>query len=152
MVLVPTCLDFVIWGGINALMVLPLESCHHQCPSAVCGVLGYPEASATELLDGSLKLWYCTTVFTTQMLHLWFHLGWVEELVRVVTSGNLLDCRGGKRVRLTRKTRPGGLSLVYPDPGRSTPRRWKRLRLPSSEGVGGEVGVPRNLSPRLGVG
>ena len=50
---------------------------------------------------------------------------------RVVTSGNLLDCRGnsGKRVRLTRETRPGAFSLVHPDPGHSTPRRWKRLRL-----------------------
>ena len=43
-----------------------------------------------------------------------------------------------KLVRLTRKTRPGAFSLVHPDPGHSTPRRWKRLRLPSS-GVGGEV-------------
>ena len=34
----------------------------------------------------------------------------------------------------------------------STPRRWKGLRPPSSEGVGSEVGVPRNLFPRLGVG
>ena len=57
-----------------------------------------------------------------------------------------------KRVQLTRKTRPGALSLIFPDPGHSTPRRWKRLRLPSSEGVGGEVGVPRNIFPRLGVG
>ena len=38
------------------------------------------------------------------------------------------------------------------DPGHSTPRRWKRLRVPSSEGEWGEVGVPRNLFPRLGVG
>ena len=42
--------------------------------------------------------------------------------------------------------------ISYPDPGHPTPRRWKRLRLPSSEGVGGEVGEPRNLFPRLGVG
>ena len=51
----------------------------------------------------------------------------------------------GKRVRLTRKTRPRASSHVIPDPGHPPPRRWKRLRPPSSEGAGGEVGVPRNL-------
>ena len=60
----------------------------------------------------------------------------------------------GKRVRLTKKTRPGFSFHDNPDPvlGHSTPRRWKRLRPPSSEGVGGEAGEPRNLFPRLGVG
>ena len=58
----------------------------------------------------------------------------------------------GKWVRLTRKTRPGAFSHVVPDPGHPTPRRWTRLRPPSSEGVGSEVGVPRNLFPRLGLG
>ena len=47
-----------------------------------------------------------------------------------VTPGHLID--GGsntaKQVRLTRKTRPGASSHVIPDPGHSTPRRWKRLR------------------------
>ena len=57
-----------------------------------------------------------------------------------------------KRVRLTRKTRVGVSPVRFPDQGHSTPRRWKRLRSPSSEGVGGEAGVPRNLFPRLGVG
>ena len=57
-----------------------------------------------------------------------------------------------KRVRLTRKTRPGVSSHSIPDPGHPTPRRRKRLRPPSSEGVGGEVGKPRNIFPRLGVG
>ena len=32
-----------------------LESCHHQCLKAVCGLLGYPQGSASELLDGTLK-------------------------------------------------------------------------------------------------
>ena len=41
----------------------PLESCHHQ-------VLGSPEGSASELLDGTLKLRHCTTVFTVR-LHPW---------------------------------------------------------------------------------
>ena len=73
----------------------------------------------------------------------------------VVTSGNLLDCRGnfGKRVRLTMETRPGASSDVIPDPGAFNRRRdGKRLRPSSSEGEGGEVGVPRNHFPRLGVG
>ena len=59
----------------------------------------------------------------------------------------------GKRVGLTKKTRPGDTFKGIPDRGHPTPRRWKRLRSPSSEGVGGgEVGEPRNLFPRLGVG
>ena len=58
-----------------------------------------------------------------------------------------------KSVRLTRKTRPHVSSHSNPDPGHPTLRRWKRLSSPSSGGVGrGEVGVPRNLFPRLGVG
>ena len=44
------------------------------------------------------------------------------------------------------------LPVSIPDQGHSTPRRWKRLRPPSSKGVGGQVGEPRNLFPRLGVG
>ena len=58
----------------------------------------------------------------------------------------------GKRVRLTRNTRFSVIPVGIPDQGHSTPRRWKRLRPPSSEGVGGQVGEPRNLFPRLGVG
>ena len=57
----------------------------------------------------------------------------------------------GKRVRLTRKTRCSVEPVSIPDQGHSSPRRWKRLRPPSS-GVGGEVGEPRNLFPRIGVG
>ena len=65
-----------------------------------------------------------------------------------------IDSSVGKRVRLTKKTRPVISSHVIPDPvpGHSTPRRWKRLLLRSSIGEGREVGVPRNLFPRLGVG
>ena len=71
-----------------------------------------------------------------------------------ITPGLLTEAGGnlGKRVRLSNKTRPGVLSHSNPDPGHPTPRRWKTLRAPSFEGVGGEVGVPRNLFPRLGVG
>ena len=48
----------------HGLSSRPLESCHHQCLKAVCGVLGHPKGSALELLDGTLKLRHCTEVFT----------------------------------------------------------------------------------------
>ena len=38
----------------HGLSSRPLESCHHQCLKAVCGVLVYPKGSASELLDGTL--------------------------------------------------------------------------------------------------
>ena len=47
--------------GLNSR---PLESCHHQCLKALCGVLGYPKGSALDLLDGTLKLQHCTTLFS----------------------------------------------------------------------------------------
>ena len=43
-----------------------LECCHHQCLKAVCGLLEYPAGGAAELLDGSLKLRYCTTPFSSR--------------------------------------------------------------------------------------
>ncbi len=132
----------------------PLESCHHQFLKAVCGVLGYPKGSALELLDGTLKLRHCTEVFTMR-LPPWSlpRVGNDGGKRQFVTPGHLIDggSNTGKRVRLTRKTRPSASSHVVPDPGHPTPRRWKRLRSPSS-GVGGEVGEPRNLFPRLGIG
>ena len=118
----------------HGLTSRPLESCHHQCLSAVCGVLGYPKGSAAELLDGSLKLRYCTTVFTNNSSP-GFYRGWVEGLVTGVLLPlviSWIDCRGnfGKRVRLTRKTRPGAFSFVHPDPGHPTPRRRKSFLHP----------------------
>ena len=115
-------------------------------------VLGYPKGSASELPDGTPKLRHCTEVFTMRFHPLVFRVGnggkrqFVTPSLPTEAGGNL-----GKRVRLARKTRPGISSHDDPDPGHPTPRRWKRLRLPSSEGEGGEVGVPRNLFPRLGV-
>ena len=99
-----------------------------------------------ERLDGTLKLRHCT-----RSLPRVGHGGGKRQLV---TAGHLPDASStmGKRVRLTRKTRPGVISHNIPDPGHSSPRRWKRLRPPSSEGDRGEAGVPRNLFPRLGVG
>ena len=122
---------------------------------AICGVLGYPNGSAAELLHGTLSLRHCTFIFT---LHF---LPWSLPTVGngsgkrwYVTLGHVPDDRSYvvKMVRLTRKTRPGVSSHCNPDPGHPTLRRWKRLRPPSSEGVGGEVGGPRNLFPRLVVG
>ena len=48
----------------HGLTSRPLESCHHQCLKAACGDLGYPKGSASELLDGTLMLRHCTTLFT----------------------------------------------------------------------------------------
>ena len=64
----------------HGLSSRPLESCHHQCLSAVCGVVGYPEGTAAELLHGSLKLRYCTAIFY-QAIPPWVYRGWVEGLV-----------------------------------------------------------------------
>ena len=43
----------------HGLSSRPLESCHHQCLKAVCGVLVYPKG-------GTLKLRYSTNIFTTR--------------------------------------------------------------------------------------
>ena len=114
---------------------------------------GIPRGQLRSFLDGKLR--YCTTIFYHSFSP--WSLPWVGNgggKRQVGTPGHLSDPGGnlGKRVRLTRKTRPGASSHVNPDPGHPTPRRWKRLRPPTSEGVGSEVGVPRNLFPRLGVG
>ena len=144
--------------GISGLMVLtsgPLESCRHQCLEAVCDVLGYPRGSALELLDGTLKLRHCTTLFTMRFPPWSLPRGGNGGGERQFIIPGLLPETGGnlgKRVRLTKKTRPRVFSHSNPDPGYLTPRSWKRLRPLSSEGVGGEVAVPRNLFPRLGVG
>ena len=50
----------------HGLTSRPLESCHHRCLSAICGVLGYPKGSAAELLDGALKLRCCATPFSSR--------------------------------------------------------------------------------------
>ena len=50
----------------HGLTSRPLESCHHRCLSAVCGILGHPKGSAAELLDGALKLRCCATPFSNR--------------------------------------------------------------------------------------
>ena len=100
----------------HGLTSRPLESCHHQCLKAVCEVLGCPRGSALELLDGR----HCTNLFTMR-----FPPWSLPRLVngggksQFITPGHPLDAGGnvGKRVRLTRKTRPGESSHSNPDPG-----------------------------------
>ena len=128
-----------------------LESCHHQCLKAVCGILVYPKGSALELLDGTLKLRHCTTLLNMRFLP-WSlpRVGSGSGKRQSFTPDHLLDESGQvcKRVRLSRKTRPGVSSHSIPD------RRGGGkdcASLPSKE-WGGEVGEPRNLFPRLGVG
>ena len=60
----------------HGLTSRPLESCHHQCLKAVCGVWGYPQGSALELLDGTPKLRHCTTPFSMRFpLGLYLRMG-----------------------------------------------------------------------------
>ena len=96
----------------------PLESCHHQCLKAVCAVLGYPKGSASELLDCTLKLRHCTTIFTTRFHH-WSlpRVGNENGKQLSIPPGHLLDAGGNlvTRVRLTRKTRPSESSHFNPD-------------------------------------
>ena len=99
----------------------PLESCHHQCLKALCGVLGYPRGSALELLDGTLKLRHCTNLFTKRFSP-WSLPGVGSQAGKrhFVCTDHLLDVVSttGKRVRLTKKTRPS-IFACY-----SGPRSW----------------------------
>ena len=72
-------------------------------------------------------------------LGLYLGLGRVGGKRQFVTPGHPSDTGSNmdKRVRLTRKTRPGASSHDIPDPGHPTPRRWKRLRSPFLRKRGG---------------
>ena len=126
----------------HGLTSTPLESCHHQCLEAVCGVLGYPKGSAFWSIWMAHRSSDTAPLFQPCVFPPW-HLPRAGNGCgkrQFVTPGHLLDERSdvGKRVRLTRKTRPGVSSHYIPDPGHPTPKRWKRLRpSPSSEGDGG---------------
>ena len=104
----------------------PLESCHHQCLKAVCGVLGCPSGAAVELLDGTLMLRYCTTSFTKRFPPGLF-MGMVGGLVKREdgSAARLLDGGGNavNPVPLTRKTCPGNR-------GNEPPRGQLRARIP----------------------
>ena len=116
-----------------------LESCHHQCLKAVCGVLGYPKGSASEHLDGTLKLRHCTDMFTMRFTP--WSLPWVGNgggKKWDVTPGHSSDDRSStvKRVRLNRKTSPAALFSHVPNPGHPTPR-MEKIALPFLRRRGG---------------
>ena len=160
MVLALICPGLGILNGISVLMGSRLD---HWNPVIINTLRLFvmfwvtPKGPALELLDGTLKLRHRTTLFTMRFPP-WSlpRVGTGDGKRQFITPGLLTEAGGnlGKRVPLTKKTRPSVCSHSNPDPGHPTPRRWKRLRTPSSEGLGGggEVGVPRNLFPRLGVG
>ena len=95
----------------HGLTSRPLESCHHQCLQAVCGVLGYPRKAAMELPDGTLELRHCTRLLSNKFPLEFTSVGRPPGVGKrfMDTPCNLLDCGGnvGKRARLTRKTRLG---------------------------------------------
>ena len=118
------CMHACVSTETRSLFHSPHHHHHHHHR-----VLGYPKGSALELLDGTLKLRYCTTLFTKRfptwsLPQVSFGIGKRS----FSTVGHLLDIDStvGKRVRLTKKTRPGISSHVIPDPvpGHSTPRRF----------------------------
>ena len=75
-----TCPGYVILDGITVLMSWSLFKATGILSSSVplCSLweLGYPERSAAELQDGSLKLQYCTTIFTMRFHPMVFTQGW----------------------------------------------------------------------------
>ena len=75
----------------DGLTSRPLESCHHQCVQAVCGILGCPRGAAMELLDGTFELRHCTRLFTDSS-PLGFYLGWVGPVG--LTEGVLFHMKG----------------------------------------------------------
>ena len=120
----------------HGLTSRPLESCHHQCLKAVCEVLGYPRGSALELLDATLKLRHCTHIFSPWRFSPWSlprtgHGGGKRQFfspgLHSDTSGNF-----GKKVRLTRKTRPDVSLHRIPDPdlGHPTPEEMEKIARP----------------------
>ena len=100
--LVPTCPGYGIWGGINVLMVLHQD---HWNPVIInasrlfAGFWDILKGSAADLLDGTLKLRYCTSIFTMR-----FPLGLYPGSEMVVGKGVmlLLDIFGMQEVTLVR--------------------------------------------------
>ena len=119
----------------HGLTSRPLESCHHRCLSALCGVLGYPKGSAAELLDGALKLRCCNTPFSNRFPS-WFLPPVGNGKVRSFGDATGHSVGEGsnmvKRVRLSRKTHVSVSPVDIPDQEHSIPRRWKRLRASQS--------------------
>ena len=139
----------------HGLTSRPLESCHHQCIKVICGVLGYPKGSALELLDGTLKLRYCTDLFTKRFSP-WSlpKVGNGGGKRQSSTPGHPLDAGGNtvKRVRLTRKDTSKCCFSCQSGSRALNAEEMEKIAPPFLRRRGGEVGVPRNLFPRLGVG
>ena len=104
------------------------------------GVMGYPQGSALELLDGTLKLRHCTDVFTMRC-HPWSlpRVGNGGGKRQSIIPGHLLDAGSnvGPRVRLTRKTRPGVISRFKSGSWASNAEEMEKIAPPPfSEGEG----------------
>ena len=115
-------------------------------------VLRYPKGSAFELLDGTLKLRHCTEVLPCS-----FTLGLCPGLVMGVVQGSLflLIISWMKVVMRVKESGQPGRHIQVHFSSHSGPRASNAEEMEcslSSEGVGSEVGEPRNLFPRLGVG
>ena len=105
------------------------ESCHHQCLKAVCG--GF-----WGILQGQR---YFTSIFTMR-----FHLGLYPGSEMVVVKGEgLVNQEDSSQRSVLRNF--GSRAFNAEEVEKIAPP-------PSSEGEGGEVGVPRNLFHRLGFG
>ena len=118
----------------HGLTSRPLESCHYLCLKAVCGVLGYPKGSAAELLDGILKLRYCTAIFTMRFPPGSLpRVGNGDSKRKGVSSGHPVYWFMTFRIQSIQRRGDG-----------------KDCAPTFFEGVGSEVGEPRNLFPRLG--
>ena len=121
------------------------------------GVLGYPKGSALELLDGTLKLRHCTNLFTKRFLP-WSlpRVGSGIGKRHSATTDHLpvLVVLWVKGSGLPRRLVQVHLLMLFRTQILGTQRRGdgKDCTAPSSVGEGGEVGVPRNLFPRLGAG
>ena len=124
-VLVLTCLGYAILGGINVLMVVPQDHWNHVIINALvrCVVFGLSSG-----VSSGASGWH------PESPTLYFHFFYsFPPLVftnggsgkrQSVTPVHLLDGSNlGRRVPLTRKTRPGALFSPDPDPGHPTPRR-----------------------------
>ena len=106
-------------------------------PSPVVGTLpaqsGAPSSANVGLLDGTLKLRHCTTLFAMRFPP-WSlpRVGNGSDKRQFDIPGSHSDSGGHleKRVRLTKKTRPGVFSHYNPDPGHPTPRRWEKIAPP----------------------
>ena len=121
--------------------------------------LGTLKGAATELYGGTLKLRYSSSPFFKR-----FPSWPVSDLTRstsIISSspvsrfhsldGDPVCGRSIKRFRITGEC-TAGKRVLYSSGEHPTPQRWKRLILQGLGRLGGEVGSPPDLFPRIGVG